>query len=278
MIRRLVLVALGAAAFVVYPGTVDAHQPGYTATCAGARITGVSYETADINIARIFIDGVEQSGGELGSDFGGDIDVTVPVPQDAASHQVRFTITVTDRDGNGVDPGWLLDVTVTVGPCTTTTTTEVTPSTALPTTSSPPAPTSTVVTSTTSTVTPTTSPATSSSVAATSTTSVPNSDSTTTAPPPSTTLPGPSSTAPGPTTNPQPTTSTPSATTTSTPGPCITPGPGPSSPPTSPPGTPSSPPCELPATGQASDQLAEAAVLLTIVGAGVVLAARRRAA
>lgn len=156
------LLTIGAAANAAHPR----HTPGSTASCAGATLTGTGYETQHTNTAYIYVDGVSQVVGELGgTDFGTGLSQTVPIPQDGATHVVRFVIDVAGEVPS--HPEYNLDRTVTVGPCgtapttttlapTTTTETPTTTTTTLAPTTTTEAPTTTTEIPTTTTDTPTT--------------------------------------------------------------------------------------------------------------------------
>jgi hypothetical protein len=152
-------------------GVVSAHDPGFSLSCEGARLTGSGYDDGDTNVATIEIDGVAVFHID---DFGTTLDHTEPVPQDGVVHSVHFVL---DAQGPATEdhPEYDLDVTQIVGPCGEVTTTSPESSTTSPESSS------------TSPESSTTSPESSSTSPESSTTSP---ESSTTSPESSTTSPG----------------------------------------------------------------------------------------
>jgi hypothetical protein len=171
----------------LWSSPVSAHTPSYSATCNGARLRGVGYEDQHTNSAYITIDGHEVFST---ADFGTDLDVTRPIPQDGQVHAVAFFI---DAQGAGTLPQFDLDVTVQVGPCgeSTTSTTELeTTSTTEPEETTP----TTEPEETTSTVSPPTSTTTNPTTTTTGPIgSQPETDSTSPQPPPPNNPPQPPS-------------------------------------------------------------------------------------
>ncbi len=176
--RRFLIVAAAGAGLVggmlLSSGVVSAHDPGWSLSCEGARLTGSGYDDQDTNVATIEIDGVVAFHVD---DFGTSLDETVPVPQDGEVHSVHFVLDATGPATEG-HPEYDLDLTEEVGPCgESTSTTTTTPETS---TTTPESSTTTPETSTTTPESSTTTP-----------------ESSTTSPESSTTTPETSSTVPG---------------------------------------------------------------------------------
>lgn len=130
-VAGLVLTVVGAVALALGASPASAHTGHGSADCTAVYLTANSYDGGQANKYSISLDGAVVDSGT----FGSDLNKSVPVPQDGATHDWATHL-------EGFDGQFVFDDGGTVGPCGTPPTTE--PPTTPPTTEPPTSPPTTV--------------------------------------------------------------------------------------------------------------------------------------